>query len=604
MIVKRAVLFLLRFYWIVAIGLFIVLESFAPPDRSKVFSVIMKIPLLAENPVLLHLCVILGDFIIAIVSAYLTYAALKILKKKGSYLPFCAALLVILGFTAFLRPVLAKSDAVWVAELLKMFFILLALWGIYQLDWGTAFSVWAVSYLVLLIPPLMMSDIPASGSQGVLKHTTVLSDVKSLKSSLHNTGQNITAHRRQIQDSIKRLLGDAEKGDVQAQYALALAYQEAGPVDGQAPESALAEAYKWLSKASDQGLVDAQVDLGDFYLEGRGIPINPAEAAQLYRTAAEKGNTDAEARLGWIYSHGLGVGMEWGEEALKHYTNAVHGDSGFALWGLADMYLKGNGVSRNHELGMSYLSKAVDKGYAPAMTQLGLLMFARADNSTTENQGLEYIHQAARSGDAQAQYLFMAIHTEGVGVSAWPGRARWWGDRLSGSAHAGYADSQWYWGRALEDGLVGHADPSQAATWISQSANKGYSSALRSQGDYLAYGLAGKRDPVNAIVAYQTAAQFDAKAMWELIVRYRNGTDVPRNPVKGDFYLNQLRTFSSHGDAAAEYYLADIYRNGIILPQNSRQALGLYQLSAEGGMGASYFRLAEMSENGRRCCQR
>jgi TPR repeat protein len=145
---------------------------------------------------------------------------------------------------------------------------------------------------------------------------------------------------------------------------------------------------------------------------------------------------------------------------------------------------------------------------------------------------------------------------------------------------------------------VGHADPVHALSWITQSAYKGFPEALDAQGDYFAYGLAGARDPAGALVSYQTAAQFNPKAMWNLIIRYHQGDGVPVDPAKMKYYLEQLRLSASHGDAEADYYLGDLYRNGLLLSGNSQEALSRFQRAAEGGEGKAFYRMAEMYESG------
>ena len=135
------------------------------------------------------------------------------------------------------------------------------------------------------------------------------------------------------------------------------------PIENVPPEQYSANAFQWLTRAADHGVVDAQVTLGDLNLNGGGIPVNPSQAAQLYQSAANKGNMNAEAMVGWLYSHGLGVKWD-ADEAQKDFHKAIDGGFGLGLWGLADMYMSGNGVPANHTLGMSLYSQAAAKGCA------------------------------------------------------------------------------------------------------------------------------------------------------------------------------------------------------------------------------------------------
>ena len=51
----------------------------------------------------------------------------------------------------------------------------------------------------------------------------------------------------------------------------------------------------------------AQLNVGNSYYTGDGIPQNYDEAAKWYRFAAKKGNPIAQNNLGMMYSIGVGV---------------------------------------------------------------------------------------------------------------------------------------------------------------------------------------------------------------------------------------------------------------------------------------------------------
>ena len=67
------------------------------------------------------------------------------------------------------------------------------------------------------------------------------------------------------------------------------------------------EAAKWYRLAADQGLAEAQIDLGRLYEDGHGVPQDYTEAAKWYRLAAEQGQADAQFGLGVLYRDGTGV---------------------------------------------------------------------------------------------------------------------------------------------------------------------------------------------------------------------------------------------------------------------------------------------------------
>ena len=57
------------------------------------------------------------------------------------------------------------------------------------------------------------------------------------------------------------------------------------------------EAVKWIRKAAEQGIADAQFALGACYQSGTGVTQNIAEAKKWYQKAADQGNEDAKEIL-------------------------------------------------------------------------------------------------------------------------------------------------------------------------------------------------------------------------------------------------------------------------------------------------------------------
>lgn len=66
-----------------------------------------------------------------------------------------------------------------------------------------------------------------------------------------------------------------------------------------------AEAVRWYRLAAEQGVVEAQYNLGLMYDNGTGVPQDSAEAARFYRLAAEQGDSNAQNNLGIIYGKSM-----------------------------------------------------------------------------------------------------------------------------------------------------------------------------------------------------------------------------------------------------------------------------------------------------------
>ena len=98
---------------------------------------------------------------------------------------------------------------------------------------------------------------------------------------------------------IQRLRMQAERGNVEAQFALAQAYDRGRDV----PKDKT-EAVRWYRLAAMQGDAFAQNALGDNYWEGTGVPKDDTEAARWWRLAAAQGFAPAQHSLGKLLSGG------------------------------------------------------------------------------------------------------------------------------------------------------------------------------------------------------------------------------------------------------------------------------------------------------------
>ncbi len=122
--------------------------------------------------------------------------------------------------------------------------------------------------------------------------------------------------------SIQRLRMQAERGNVEAQFALAQAYDRGRDV----PKDKT-EAVRWYRLAATQGDPFAQNALGDNYWEGTGVPKDDKEAAGWWRLAASQGFAPAQHSLGKILSGGgQGVRTDKTQAYMWLALSAAQGD--------------------------------------------------------------------------------------------------------------------------------------------------------------------------------------------------------------------------------------------------------------------------------------
>lgn len=89
------------------------------------------------------------------------------------------------------------------------------------------------------------------------------------------------------------LQSQADQGDAQAQFGLALQYGSAAGV-----ELDFTQAARWYRKAADQEHTLAQYNLGTMFARGQGVPQDETAAANWMRRAAEGGDAGGQYHLG------------------------------------------------------------------------------------------------------------------------------------------------------------------------------------------------------------------------------------------------------------------------------------------------------------------
>jgi hypothetical protein len=131
-----------------------------------------------------------------------------------------------------------------------------------------------------------------------------------------------------------------------------------------------ATALKLWRPLAEQGLADAQYNLGRMYDYGWGVVQDFNETSKWYRLAAAQGNANAQHSLGDMYILGT-VGVQDYKEAVKWYRLAAEQGFADAQNSLGAMYWAGWGVAQDYvraymwfSLGASSLSGEKEKGAA------------------------------------------------------------------------------------------------------------------------------------------------------------------------------------------------------------------------------------------------
>jgi uncharacterized protein len=99
-------------------------------------------------------------------------------------------------------------------------------------------------------------------------------------------------------------------------------------------------------KEAKNGDALAQVNLGNMYHKGEGVPKDLVESVKWFRKSAEQGNALGQFNLGTMYDNGDGVPKD-DVEAVKWYRKSAEQGYAFAQYFLGMMYEKGEGVPKD-----------------------------------------------------------------------------------------------------------------------------------------------------------------------------------------------------------------------------------------------------------------
>ena len=290
------------------------------------------------------------------------------------------------------------------------------------------------------------------------------------------------------QEAAALLVDTAEKGDPEAQYALALALIKQRPQQTDAALSWLEKAadgghvvslfilgkagvagdnpqavktgVKRLKEAADAGFAPAQFILAGAYESARGVERNPEKAVKWYRHAAESGHYMAQAHLAMMYELGQGVPAN-GKEALRWYLSAAESGLTFAQYGLGMLLMKGELVERDYYEGIHWLEKAAEAGHAGAQDALGRAYRDGVGVARSPEKALEWFIRSGEQGHVIAQHHAGLLFATNFYVRNDKAAADW----FERAAKAGYGYSQIKIGDAYRFGEGRQKSLSLAQSW-------------------------------------------------------------------------------------------------------------------------------------------
>jgi len=232
-----------------------------------------------------------------------------------------------------------------------------------------------------------------------------------------------------VKEALLWLRRAGEAGYLQAQTDLGGIYLEGG----RGVEKDEAEAWRWFSRAAEQGSREAHLYLAEMLLRGGAIPRDEAAALEHGRKAAEAGLAEGMLMLGLHLirtDEGMHEGVEWLRKAAQGKSLRT---VGIAARTLGQIYARGaHGVAADSAQSVHWYMQAAQAGDARAQFIAALMLMRGELVEKDAERGMAYLRMAAGQDYPRAIALLVNILRNSGGGEAQEQEAEAWAHRLEG----------------------------------------------------------------------------------------------------------------------------------------------------------------------------
>jgi len=454
-------------------------------------------------------------------------------------------------------------------------------------------------------------------------------------------------------ENLKTLIGAANDGDLQAQWALAEVYHK-----GKDEIRDLEKAAEYYEMAAQQGFNPAAFELGQLYLSGTGVPKDEKTAMVWFIQAADKGNEKAQIIVGIAYRDGTsGLDKNW-KKAVQYFKMACTLDNSEACYEAGSLVAQNDAYDkaepfmvRAAQLGHTFAQlelayyyqeprpgvqdlkkskywfrKAMDAGIAEAKNALWMQDAIVNDVPANDMEVIKYYKSLADDNDPVGAFHMGWMYRDGIaGQQKNFAKAE---DFLKAAAEQGHQEAQFMLAQLYFFGSEEQNFPAQsesALEWLNKAADAGFPQAVNFLAECYINGIIVEADTAKAIALLQrianqnamaqsklglllldkaqTAAEtaeaakivekaavaLDPFAQQTLALLYREGRGVEQNDIKSFVWMKRA---AMQDLPLAQANLALYYQNGIGTLPSKRETLYWWEQAARLGHEPSMLNLA------------
>jgi localization factor PodJL len=156
-----------------------------------------------------------------------------------------------------------------------------------------------------------------------------------------------------------------------------------------------------LRDAAAKGDSKALFEIGDRYMDGRGVTSDYAKAAGWYNLSAERGFAPAQYRIGNFYEKGLGLTRDLAK-AKTYYQLAAEQGNASAMHNLAVLFAAGANGAPDNESAARWFTEAAELGVKDSQFNLAILSAKGMGVPQSLEESYKWFALAAKAGDKDA----------------------------------------------------------------------------------------------------------------------------------------------------------------------------------------------------------
>lgn len=254
-----------------------------------------------------------------------------------------------------------------------------------------------------------------------------------------------------------------------------------------------------------------------------------AEAFRNWKLAADKGDARGQYGLASLYLRGEGVTKDTSRAAAL-LRLAADQDYSVAQTNLAILYLRGDGVPRDNMLALTLLERASARGNVESMALLAGVLFEGRLKEKDVGMAVELAQKSAAQNNTRGEHLLGVAYSRGDGVAQDYAEALKW---LQRAATKGFAPSYVALGRLYEIGQGVQKDEESAVRYYKMAADRNFAGGKVALGIMYVTGRGVARDFAEALRLFEEAHRAGiARATYFIGAMYRDGHGVTKEFTK------------------------------------------------------------------------